>query len=74
MDTDAQTQSALSDETQHWLESRTVKAALVAMLPSLARLFGIEPDVIAPYTGELVTILMALLTILYRISATKIIR
>lgn len=63
-----------SDETQNWVQSRTVKAAITAAVPTVAKLFGLDIDTIAPYLGDVVTLIGSGLAIVFRIGATKIIR
>lgn len=74
MTDETQDNTPLATFEKDWWQSKTIQAAIVAMLPPAARLVGLDYADIAPYAGDLVTIIAALLAILGRRSATTVIR
>lgn len=59
---------------KNWWESATIRAALVAMLPPVARMLGVDDAVITPYVGDIVTILFAAAAIHGRLAAKTTIK
>jgi len=63
-----------SDFTKDWWQSKTIQAALVAMLPAVAHLAGVDYSLITPYAGDIVTIMAGVAAILGRRAAVTVIR
>jgi|GEM_PF-1514416 len=65
---------ATSDFTKDWWQSKTIQAALVAMLPAVAHIAGVDYSLITPYAGDIVTIMAGVAAILGRRAAVTVIR
>jgi len=53
-----------------WWQSITIRAALLAMIPSVAHLLGLDFAAVAPYSEDIVTLAAAALAIFGRVTAT----
>lgn len=62
------------DVSKPWWQSKTILAAITAMLPSVAHLFGIDETLLVPYSADIITILGAGLAIVGRKTAVNSIR
>lgn len=59
---------------KNWWESATIRAALMAMLPPVARMLGFDDAVIAPYVGDIVTVVFGAAAIYGRMTAQTTIK
>jgi hypothetical protein len=57
-----------------WWQSTTIRAALLAMIPPVAHLLGLDYALIAPYAGDIVTVAFAGLAIVGRLTAKTTIK
>lgn len=58
-------------DSKPWWQSKTILAAIAAGLPSLAHLAGIDQALLAPYAGDIMTVIAALLAIIGRATAKQ---
>lgn len=64
-----QPEADIADTSKDWWQSTTIRSALVAMLPSVARMLGFDDAAIAPYAGDIITVVFGIAAIYGRLKA-----